>query len=387
MQSLYINNKLIAYTHRTSLTKTIFFVNSLGSDQRLWDDVINHLPNGYGYVTYDLPGHGLSDNSNDNSIESFADDAIALLDALNLQNVIFCGISIGGMIGQVLLAKRPDLFQCGILCNTDSIIGSAARWDERKSAIVKSGIENVSKTIVDNWFAKQYYQNKGRIRLHQNMIANTNQQGYLNACHAISQANLTAYAKQINVPVLCVAGDEDKSVPAEQVKALAQRIPNAQLEVIEQLGHLPCLEMPALLTDLIIDFEQNHTNKNRYNAGMQTRKSVLGEAHVAMAEKNKTDFDQAFQTLITEGAWGSVWSSPAISARERSMLTLALLAATGNFEEIPMHIRASKRTGATLCDITEAFQHVAIYAGVPKANHAIKLAKKTFIEMENTSES
>ena len=386
MQALNINNKLIAYTHRASLTKTIFFVNSLGSDQRLWDEVINHLPSGYGYVTYDLPGHGLSDHSSDVSIENFADDAIALLDALNLQHVIFCGVSIGGMIGQVLLAKRPDLFQCGILCNTDSIIGSAARWEERRRAIEKSGIKDVSKTIIDNWFAKQYYQNKDRILLHQNMVASTNQQGYLDACHAISQADLTSYAKQIDVPVLCIAGDEDKSVPVEQVKALAQRIPNAQLEVIEQLGHLPCLETPALLANLIIDFEQKHADENRYDIGMRTRKSVLGEAHVAIAEENKTDFDQAFQILITEGAWGSVWSSPGISARERSMLTLALLAATGNFEEIPMHIRASKRTGATLRDITEAFQHVAIYAGVPKANHAIKLAKKTFIDMENTSE-
>jgi len=121
---------------------------------------------------------------------------------------------------------------------------------------------------------------------------------------------------------------------------------------------------------------------DRYDEGMEVRRSVLGDAHVDRAEAAKTDADVPFQTLITEGAWGNVWASDAISRRERSMLTLALLAAMGNFDEIPMHIRACARTGASQSDIIEAFQHVAIYCGVPKANHAIKLAKKTWAEME-----
>lgn len=124
---------------------------------------------------------------------------------------------------------------------------------------------------------------------------------------------------------------------------------------------------------------------NRFDQGMQTRRSVLGDAHVDRAEAAKTDFDAPFQTLITEAAWGTVWAGDAISRRERSMLTLALLAATGNFEEIPMHIRATANTGATKEDVIQAFLHVAIYAGVPKANHAIKLAKATYAEMEETT--
>jgi|TARA_R110000787_G_scaffold11003_6_gene36752 4-carboxymuconolactone decarboxylase len=114
---------------------------------------------------------------------------------------------------------------------------------------------------------------------------------------------------------------------------------------------------------------------------MATRRAVLGDAHVDKAETSKTRFDEPFQALITEAAWGTVWSSDKISKRERSMLTLALLAATGNFEEIPMHIRATANTGASQSDVIEVFQHVAIYAGVPKANHAIKLAKQTYKEM------
>lgn len=121
---------------------------------------------------------------------------------------------------------------------------------------------------------------------------------------------------------------------------------------------------------------------DRHALGMKVRREVLGDAHVDRAEAQKTDFDRPFQDLITNSAWGTVWASDGISRRERSMLTLALLAATGNWDEIPMHVRATARTGASRQDVLEAFQHVAIYCGVPKANHALKIAKQTYAEMQ-----
>ena len=120
----------------------------------------------------------------------------------------------------------------------------------------------------------------------------------------------------------------------------------------------------------------------KHEQGMRVRRIVLGDDHVDRAEAAKTEFDTPFQELITEGAWGTVWASDGIPLRERSMLTLALLAALGNFDEIPMHIRATARTGASKSDVLEAFQHVAIYAGVPRANRALKIAKQTYEEME-----
>ncbi len=121
---------------------------------------------------------------------------------------------------------------------------------------------------------------------------------------------------------------------------------------------------------------------DRHDAGMRTRRRILGDAHVDRAEATKSPLDEPFQNLITEAAWGTVWASDAIADRERSMLTLALLAALGNFEEIPMHIRATARTGASKEDVREAFQHVAVYAGVPRANRALAIAKATYAEME-----
>ncbi|PSH61055.1 4-carboxymuconolactone decarboxylase [Phyllobacterium sophorae] len=120
----------------------------------------------------------------------------------------------------------------------------------------------------------------------------------------------------------------------------------------------------------------------RYVQGMETRRIVLGDTHVDTAESNKTDFDKPFQELITEAAWGHVWSRPGWTKRERSIVTIALLAALGQEEELVMHIRATANTGATKDDICEALLHVAIYAGVPAANHAIKLAKRVYKELE-----
>ncbi|MBL1404618.1 MAG: 4-carboxymuconolactone decarboxylase [Hyphomicrobiales bacterium] len=120
--------------------------------------------------------------------------------------------------------------------------------------------------------------------------------------------------------------------------------------------------------------------------GMATRRSVLGDVHVDKAEANKSDFDVEFQAMITDGAWGRVWSGDHWSKRERSMVTIALLAGLGHYEEMAMHIKATVRTGASREDVKEALLHVAIYAGVPHANHAIKIAKEAFAEMDKAEQ-
>jgi len=118
-----------------------------------------------------------------------------------------------------------------------------------------------------------------------------------------------------------------------------------------------------------------------HDTGLKTRREVLGDAHVDLADANKRPFDADFQRLITEAAWGSVWSRPGLTRRERSLVTIALLAALGHWDEVAMHVRATKSTGATPEDVMEAILHVAIYAGVPAANHAIKVTRAAYAEI------
>lgn len=123
-----------------------------------------------------------------------------------------------------------------------------------------------------------------------------------------------------------------------------------------------------------------------FDKGMATRRSVLGDSHVDSAIARQTTFDADFQSFITEGAWGSVWSRPGLTRRERSMLTLALLAALGHEEEFAMHVRATVNTSASQEDIKELLLHVAVYAGVPAANSAFRIAKRELANLAEAAE-
>ncbi|WAP67920.1 4-carboxymuconolactone decarboxylase [Jiella pelagia] len=127
-------------------------------------------------------------------------------------------------------------------------------------------------------------------------------------------------------------------------------------------------------------------SEDRYAHGLATRRAVLGDAHVDRAQAATTPIDRDFQTFITEGAWGSVWSRPHFTRRERSIVTIALLAGLGQHDELAMHIRATVNTGASREDVVEALMHVAVYAGVPAANHAIKIAKQVFGDMDRENQ-
>ncbi|HEY5918421.1 MAG TPA: 4-carboxymuconolactone decarboxylase [Chryseolinea sp.] len=119
-----------------------------------------------------------------------------------------------------------------------------------------------------------------------------------------------------------------------------------------------------------------------YKKGMSTRRSVLGDDHVDKAIKATTDFDRDFQEYITTGAWGMVWDRPGLTKRERSLITIALLATLGHEEELRMHLKATKNTGASAADVKEVLLHTAVYAGVPVANNAFKIAKELFKDNE-----
>lgn len=120
---------------------------------------------------------------------------------------------------------------------------------------------------------------------------------------------------------------------------------------------------------------------DRFAKGMKRRREIMGDTYVERAESKKNDFDEPYQRLITESAWGHVWARDDIEPRERSMIVLGILAALGRWEEFELHIRTTANTGATPEDIREVLLHVAIYGGVPAANSAMRIAKKTLAEM------
>lgn len=234
----------------------IIFANSLGSDFRIWRDVIVRLAGDFAIVTYDKRGHGLSDVGHaPYTMDDHVGDLEALLDMLDIEGAIVCGLSVGGLIAQGLYAKRPDLVRALILCDTGHKIGTAELWNSRIEAVERDGIESISDAILERWFAKKFRsENPDDLAGYRNMLCRTPAAGYAGTAAAIRDTDFTQQAAAIGVPTLCVVGEEDGSTPPELVGELAKLIPGARYQPIPDAAHLPCIEQPVVLTDAIRAF-------------------------------------------------------------------------------------------------------------------------------------
>ena len=232
----------------------IVFSNSLGTDLRIWDDVVKNLASEFSTVTYDKRGHGLSDlGETPYTIEAHVADLAALLDHLGATQPVICGLSVGGLIAQGLYAKRPDQVRAMILCDTGSKIGNEIVWNDRIRAIEQGGIESIADAIVSRWFTSGFRKSPA-FDGSRNMLVRQSTAGYIATCAAIRDADFREIARTISVPTLCLVGDGDETTPPHFVAALAQSIPGARYAVIRGAAHIPCLEQPEALSVLIRDF-------------------------------------------------------------------------------------------------------------------------------------
>lgn len=380
MKFIEVNGHSIHYKYlKISHSRTYIFVNSLGTDFRIWDEVVENLRNDGSILCFDKRGHGLSESTNQPlSIQDYAEDLMGLMDALDIQTCVLVGLSIGGMIGQYLAIHHPERLEKLILSNTAPKVGNENQWNSRIEAIKKEGIASISSNILERWLSANFLNTQtSAVAGLKRMLENCDNNGYIRACEAIRDMFLGDQIQQISTPTLCLAGSEDVATAPELVAAMATNIAQAKYFLIEGVGHLPCVEVPEQVSTLIREFSEDDT-LTLYEKGMKTRRMVLGNAHVDKAEANKTDFDKDFQTYITNNAWGAIWSRPHLTKRERSLITIAILTALKLEEELAMHIRATRNTGASEQDVKEVLLHTGIYAGVPVTNGAMKIAKNIF---------
>ena len=370
----------------------VMFANSLGTSLQVWDPQAAALAGSYGVLRYDKRGHGLTECPHGAcTVELLADDARALLDALGIERVHFCGLSIGGMIGQALAARSPERVASLVLCDTANRIGPADLWDERIAAIQAFGLPSIADAVLARWFTPGFLaQHRAETRGAANMLTRTPVEGYVGCCLAIRDADLRADDARIRCPTLVVVGDEDAATPPAAARELVDAIAGARLAVIAGAAHIPTLERPERLTELVSGFlaEQaaSGADDTLYERGLGVRTAVLGAAHVERARQRATEFDRDFQAFITRQAWGEVWTRTGLPRKTRSMLTIAMLAALGHEAELKLHIRATRNTGVTRDEVKEILIQTAIYAGVPAANSAFQHARGVYEEMEKEKE-
>lgn len=234
----------------------VVFANSLGTDLRLWDAVLPLLPP-IRAIRFDKRGHGLSARGPQDGIDGYADDAAALIEAVAGGPVVFVGLSIGGMIGQALAARRPDLVRALVLSNTAARMGTPDAWAARIDAIRRGGIEAIGDAVMERWFAPAFRATPA-LDLWRNMLVRTDAEGYAAACAAIAAADLTETTARLALPVLAIAGGQDGASPPDLVRGTAGLIPGAAFHSISGAGHLPCVEDPAAWAALVAPFLMEH---------------------------------------------------------------------------------------------------------------------------------
>jgi 3-oxoadipate enol-lactonase len=237
-------------------TRTIVFANSLGTDLRIWDEVVASLTGDFRIVRYDLRGHGLSDApSGPYSIDDHVADLAALLDAREILNATVVGLSVGGMIAQALAARRPDLVDLLVLCDTAHKIGTPEMWNARIEAVRKGGVAAIADAVLERWFSIEFRHRRAtELAGYRNMLTRMPVEGYIGTCAALRDADLTDTSRRLTQPTLCLAGEEDGATPPELVESMSRLIPNASFRTIPRAGHLPCVEQPQSLALRIESF-------------------------------------------------------------------------------------------------------------------------------------
>lgn len=233
----------------------VVFANSLGTDFRLWDKVIERLPKtGLKYIRFDKRGHGLSECPNaPYAMGTLVRDVEQLMDFLGVRDAIFVGLSIGGMIAQGLAAKRLDLVRAMVLSNTGARIGTRDMWAERIAAVEKGGIEALADAIMQRWFAAPFHKTD-EFHAWRNMLVRTPAQGYMGCSHAIAGSDFYATTAALRLPTLGIAGSEDGSTPPDLVRETVNLVPGSQFHLIRGAGHLPCVEAPDEYAKVLSDF-------------------------------------------------------------------------------------------------------------------------------------
>lgn len=232
----------------------VVFSNSLGTDLRLWDDMLEHLPKGLRLIRYDKRGHGLSScPPAPYSMGALVRDVEALLDLLNVRDAVFVGCSVGGLIAQGLAVKRLDQVRAMVLSNTAAKIGTVDMWQDRIDAVDAGGIEALADSILERWFSKAFLQTP-ELEAWRAILVRQADKGYTGASAAIAGTDFFTTTAALTLPTLAIAGSEDGATPPDLVRETADLVKGSRFELMRGVGHLPMVEDPKGFADLLTGF-------------------------------------------------------------------------------------------------------------------------------------
>lgn len=364
---------------------------SLGTSvQTLWAAVAADLVDDFEVIGWDLPGHGTNRVVAAEPLH-IADLAHALMEQLDGAyagaTFHYAGESVGGAVGLQLLLDHPHRVTSAALLCTGATIGTADAWQQRKEQVESSGTSSLLASAPQRWFSPGFAdRDPDTAAKLLDELAGISDEGYAAVCGALASFDVRSRLTDISGPVLAIAGADDAVTPPSALETVATQVRRGHLVVLPGVAHLAPAEAPHQVARLIRDHAASAAADQRTvaevrAAGMAVRRNVLGDAHVDRAIAAATDFTSEFQQLITEYAWGGIWTRPGLDPRARSLITLTALVARGHHEELILHIRAARRNGLTVAELKELLLQTAIYCGVPDANTAFRIAQETLRDL------
>ncbi len=351
---------------------------SISTDHSLWDPQMPDLLRHFQVLRYDTRGHGASDAPpGEYSVEQLGRDAVALVNELGIDKFAWCGLSMGGAVGQWIALNFPGRITQLILANTSPRFGDASTWNSRIQSVREGGMAAIVEFVMRRFFSeKSRGGDNPYVSSTRAGFLGTDPVGYLGCCAALRDFDGRSLLQNINIPCLVIAGDADPSTPwTGQGEVLAGQIPSAKA-VRLPTAHLSNHGQPRSFTAAIIEFLLGPAEPGSTEVGFASRRRVLGDAHVDRALANTNDFNRDFQNLVTRYAWAELWTRPLLDDRSRRLLVLALMAALGRWEEFRMHLAAGLQHELEICDLKEILLLVGIYAGLPAANTAFHIAQE-----------
>ena len=234
--------------------RPVVFANSLGTDLRLWDQILPLLPKGLRLIRYDKRGHGLTDCPRPPyRMGALVSDLEALLDHLEVKDAVMVGCSVGGLIAQGLAVKRMDQIRAMVLTNTAAKIGTHEMWQDRIDTVIDKGIGAIADAILERWFSKEFLK-APELTAWRNMLTRTPDAGYAGVSAAIQGTDFYTTTSSLTLPTLAMTGTEDGSTPPDLVRETAALIKGSRFELIRGVGHLPMVEKPEVFADLLNGF-------------------------------------------------------------------------------------------------------------------------------------
>jgi 3-oxoadipate enol-lactonase / 4-carboxymuconolactone decarboxylase len=357
---------------------------SLGCDSGMWDPQMPDLLEHFSVLRYDTRGHGASDvPAGEYSIHMLGRDALELCATLGVTRFAFCGLSMGGAVGQWLALNAPEKIFALVLANTAPQFGTRDTWEARLQAVRQGAMPGVADAVMERFLSHGNRTSAMGQSVRAVLLA-TDPAGYAGCCVALRDVNFKDLLRQIKVPTLVIGSDQDPSTPWQgNGDILAREIPGAKAVVLRG-AHLSNLEQPRSFASALLNFllETLTPAADPLQAGMTMRRQILGDEHVERSMREATEFNRDFQELITRYAWGAVWTRPGLNARTRRLLVLAMTPALARWEEFRLHLRAALTHGVEPCDVKEVLLQVAVYAGVPAANTAFQIAREEIEKLQ-----